>query len=324
MKIVRGLMNVPKMPKGCVLTFGNFDSVHRGHQSIISRVVDVARQQKIPSCLMIFEPQPEEFFRPDICPARLTRLKEKLKIFQSWPIDYVIVLHFNQAMALLSAQQFLEEILLKRIHMRYLIVGEDCRFGANKQGNIDWLQQVSKQFKFTLEISQTLEIQPEGHPHFAQHHSRVSSTLVRQALAEGDLPLVTQLLGRVYSFSGRVVHGDKRGRSFGFPTANIYLHRKKSPLWGVYWVQVGGLDGQVFNGIANVGYRPTVKKNDDSFRRILLEVHLFDFNQTIYGQSLQIEFIKKIRNEQRFESFELLKKQIQIDIEQVRRLILTQ
>lgn len=320
MRLIRGLPQQFTIPNGCVLTFGNFDSVHRGHQAIILRVVELAREQQLPSCVIIFEPQPEEFFRPDDCPARLTCFREKIMLLQALQVDYVAVLYFKYPLALYTAQQFVDDVLVKHFQVQQLVVGEDARFGMDQQGDVNFLMTASRKYGYQLEVHETLLIAADERSSWGASY-RISSSLVRQVLREGYLKLAAQLLGRPYSLSGRVVRGNKLARKLDFPTANIYLHRKKSPVLGVYQVKVRGRNGLSKEGIANIGYRPTVRWLNRSSPMLVLEVHLFDFNQDIYGEHLQVELVRKVRDEHFFDTVSALKKQIELDIKQVKEWI---
>jgi len=297
------------MPRhqGCVATIGNFDGVHLGHQAVIRQVMDKAKELGLPVVVITFEPQPQEFFRPDDVPARLTRFREKLLVLESLFVDRVLCLRFNSQLAGLTADEFVQRILVDGLGVKYLVVGDDFKFGRDRSGDFEYLQSIGPELGF--EVSDTDSFSFAG--------ERVSSTGIRTALEAGDLLLAKQMLGRDYGMCGRVAHGDKRGRTIGFPTANIYLHRKSSPLYGVYSVQLHSkhpqIGGRVVNGIANVGQRPTVGGT-----RTLLEVHLFDFEGDIYGAYVDVTFLQKIRDEHRFESFEALKAQIARDVEQAK------
>lgn len=302
MELIRGAHNLKKEHRGCVVTIGSFDGIHLGHQQLLKKITAQAKQHSLPSCAITFEPQPNEFFHNEV-PPRITRLRGKLIAFKQYGVDRVLCLRFNQALAQLSAQDFVEEILVQGLAAKHIVIGDDFRFGAKRQGDINYLKSVSAQHNFTVESTETFEL----------NGMRVSSTKVREALDAGDLDAAEILLGRRYAMSGRVAHGDKRGRLIGFPTANIFLHRKAVPIRGVYCVQVSGLGGGYINGVANVGNRPTVGGN-----KSLLEVHLFDFNRDIYGEHVHVEFVKKLRDEKKYDSFELLKDQIMKDAEQGR------
>ncbi len=307
MELIRGLQNLKPRHQGCVATIGNFDGVHLGHQAVIRQVMDKAKELGLPVVVITFEPQPQEFFRPEDVPARLTRFREKLLVLESLFVDRVLCLRFNRYLASLTADEFVQRILVNGLGIKYLVVGDDFKFGRDRSGDFEYLQSIGPELGF--EVSDTDSFSFAG--------ERVSSTGIRTALETGDLLLAKQMLGRDYGMCGRVAHGDKRGRTIGFPTANIYLHRKSSPLYGVYSVQLHSkhpqIGGRVVNGIANVGQRPTVGGT-----RTLLEVHLFDFEADIYGAYVDVTFLQKIRDEHRFESFEALKAQIVRDVEQAK------
>lgn len=302
-KIIRGFHNLPASSDGCVATIGNFDGVHLGHQAVLAQLAMKGDVLRLPAVVITFEPQPFEYFVPEKAPARLTRFREKVEALRAFSIQQLCVLRFNQALARMSAEEFIQKLLVDGLNVRYLVVGDDFRFGRHRQGDFAMLQQAGKQQGFQVVNMHT----------FAIEHDRVSSTRIRDALREGDLEMAEKLLGRPYRMSGRVAHGDKRGRQMGFPTANIHLHRCKIPLTGVFAVQLFGLDEEPVNGVANIGIRPTIGGD-----KALLEVHLFDFNRTIYGEHVQVHFLHKIRDEQRFEGLEALIAQIKIDCGQAR------
>jgi riboflavin kinase/FMN adenylyltransferase len=303
MKLIRGLKNFPKLIKPCVLTIGNFDGVHVAHQKILQQVVSAAKKVNGISLVMIFEPTPQEFFLGKKAPARLTSLREKLIQFKSAKIDIVWLLNFNKNIAELSAEQFIQDIVLAKLNLQQLIIGDDFQFGKNRTGDFALLQKFAQQHDFAL--IRTTEITHE--------EGRISSTRIRQLLADGDLTNAAKLLGRPYTITGRVLHGAKRGRQLGFPTANIGLKRNVAPLSGVFAV-IGRPAGRPHMGVANIGTRPTVDGT-----RTLLEVHLFDFNQEIYGQPIEVEFCHKLRPEQRFASLDELKAQIAQDVVDAKR-----
>ena len=303
MELVRGLHNLRPQHRGCAATIGSFDGVHLGHQAVLEKLSDAGRARNLPVTLITFEPQPREYFSPGSTPPRLTRFREKLEALQSCPVDRVVCLRFSDALAALTADEFVQQLLIDGLGVQYLVVGDDFRFGKNRKGNKALLQQSAELHGFQLG---TLE-------DFEMGGQRVSSTRVREALESGDLGTARELLGRPYSMCGRVAHGDKRGRTIGFPTANIFLHRASVPVSGVFAVEMLGIDDAPIAGVANVGTRPTV---DGS--RALLEVHLFDFARDIYGHHVQVRFVKKLREERKFDSFEHLKQQIQLDSGQAR------
>ena len=314
MRLIRGLHNLREQDRGCVATIGNFDGVHLGHRSVFQRLLQRGRELRLPATVITFEPQPLEYFQPDAAPARLTRLREKLSAIHADGIDRVMLLEFGPRLAAMPADVFIEQLLVQGLGVRYLLVGDDFRFGRNRGGDFALLAAAGRQHGFRVENLHTI----------THGEERISSTRVREALEHGDLDQARHLLGRGYAMCGRVTHGDKRGRSIGFPTANLPLHRRVSPLGGVYAVAVQDLDGgrlpaarpahwrhrwgHRWPAVANVGRRPTVNGQD-----VRLEVHLFDFDGDLYGAHLEVEFRLKLRTEQRFASFDALKQQIQRD-----------
>lgn len=298
MKLIRGIHNLSQAPDGCVLTIGNFDGVHRGHQALLQGLRAEGRARNLPVVVMIFEPQPLELFAADKAPARLTRLREKLRYLAESGVDYVLCLRFDRRFAALTAQDFIRELLVKRLNVQFLAVGDDFRFGAGRQGDFLLLQKAGAEFGFDITSTQT----------FCHGGVRISSTAVRQALAEDNLAQAENLLGHPFIISGRVVHGDELGRTIGFPTANLPLRRQVSPVKGVYAVEVAGLGDKPLPGVANIGTRPTV-----AGVRQQLEVHLLDVVMDLYGRHIDVVLRKKIRNEQRFASLDELKAQIARD-----------
>jgi len=302
-QLIRGLYNLaPHIARiqGGVVTIGNFDGVHIGHQQLLASVKKKAEQLKVASIVIIFEPQPLEFFAgPKVTTPRLTRFREKFLALQKAGVDFLIVLPFNQELANLSAQDFIDTVLVYYLKPQEIVVGEDFRFGHKRSGNFTYLKDYAAKFGITVQAMPTFFFEQE----------RVSSTRVRQALTENNLALATQLLGRPYSMQGRVRHGDKVGRNLGFPTANIFLHRHLSPVLGIYTVYVHGLSKIPIAGVANIGTRPAIGGT-----RALLEVHLLDFDQEIYGRYVEIEFCKKLRNEEWYPNLELLKQAISNDV----------
>lgn len=303
MELIRGLHNLRARHRGCAVTIGNFDGVHLGHQAVLGQLAERAAELGLPMAVMIFEPQPQEFFAPETAPARLTRLREKLEALRRYAVERVLCLRFDRALASLTAEEFIQRVLIDGLDVRYLVVGDDFRFGKGRSGDFKLLQEIGERQGFPVVNMHTFAIGGE----------RVSSTRVRDALAQGDLETAGALLGRPYRMSGRVAHGEQRGRSIGFPTANIHLHRDKTPLQGVYAVELFGLEHEPLPGIANLGRRPTVDGT-----RLQLEVHLFDFDQDIYGRNVHVNFLQRIRDERKFESFDALREQIVRDAEQAR------
>ncbi|HEC83979.1 MAG: bifunctional riboflavin kinase/FAD synthetase [Candidatus Parabeggiatoa sp. nov. 2] len=299
MEFIRNLSQLRPRHQGCVATIGNFDGLHLGHQAVLQQLIAKANQLQLPTLVTIFEPQPQEFFAPDTAPARLTRRREKLIAMRRYGVDRVLCLRFDAQFAALSAEAFIQQVLVKGLGVRHLVVGDDFRFGQGRSGNFAALQQAGKHYGFAVESQHT----------FLMGGERVSSTRVRQALMQGDMQGANELLGRPFTLWGRVRYGQQRGRSIGFPTANIFLHRPVSPLNGVFAVYLHGFTKKPLAGVANLGTRPTV---DGS--QLLLEVHLFGFKETIYGHSVEVEFVRKLRDEQRFASIEALKQQIDIDV----------
>lgn len=297
--LIRSLARVPAKAKGGVLSIGNFDGVHRGHQALIQAVQTKASALNAPSIILTFEPHPFEFFAGDaLTIPRLTRFREKFSLLAANGVENIVVLAFNQQLAQLSAADFLLKII-EALKPRHVIVGDDFRFGFKRQGNFKLLSDFGRQYDFGTEALKTVLIENE----------RVSSTRIRDALAVGDLERAQILLGRTYSMTGKVRRGDQRGRQLGFPTANIYLHRKLTPLKGVYTVYVHGVGPVPIPGVANIGVRPTVDGT-----RSLLEVHLLNFNEDIYGRHVMVSFCQKLRDEARYASLELLKEQITKDV----------
>lgn len=290
-------------PGGCVVTIGNFDGVHCGHQALLQRLTAQAHALNLPALVMTFEPQPPEFFCRGKPVPRLTRLREKLYYLHQTGVEKVWVLRFNGALAVLTAEDFIKAVLCARLHLKHLIVGEDFRFGHGRCGDVALLKKAGQQYGFTVEIMPSVQIAGE----------RVSSTRVRQALRIADHTLAEQLLGRPYCMLGRVVYGNQLGRTLGFPTANIYLHRQETPVKGIYVVRLHGVAKKALPGVANVGIRPTIGGT-----RTLLEVHVFDFAQTLYGRQVKVEFCKKLREEEWFSDLDLLKKQMCQDAAQAR------
>lgn len=301
MRLIRGLNHLEPLHDGCVLTIGNFDGLHLGHQRVIERLAEHGRCLQLPTVAMIFEPQPLEYFLGDHAPSRLTRLREKVIQFAKLPIDELLVLPFNRVLADYDADHFILDILLNKLNIKHLVVGDDFHFGKARRGNFALLQHRGQEFGFSVESTDSFEL--DG--------LRISSTLIRDALGEGDLVQAKTLLGRDYSVCGRVAHGDKRGRELGFPTANLQMFRKNSPLVGVFAVTMTGLGGCELRGVANLGNRPTFEGGG----KAVLETHLFDFNRDIYGHYVEVHFKAKLRDEVRFESLAALKSQIQRDIE---------
>jgi riboflavin kinase/FMN adenylyltransferase len=290
------------------LTIGNFDGVHLGHQAMLSRLKDAAHRLGLPACVMTFEPHPREFFAPDQAPTRLTSLREKLQLLAQSEVDCVHVCRFNYDFARISAEEFITRILNQELSVRWLLVGDDFRFGARRAGDLTMLQTFATENGFAVEVMPGVIIEDQ----------RVSSTAIRQALAGGDLNSARKLLGRAYSISGRVIDGDKLGKQIGFPTANIQLKHNRPPLSGIFAVAVRGAirssPATELPGVASLGVRPTVHENG----KPVLEVHLFDFNQEIYGHHLQVDFLHKLRDEEKYADLDTLILQIKKDVAQAK------
>ncbi|MCK9283370.1 MAG: bifunctional riboflavin kinase/FAD synthetase [Rhodocyclaceae bacterium] len=302
---MRFFLGVPPQAIGpTTLTIGNFDGVHLGHRAMLDALKKKAVEQGLPVAVLTFEPHPRELFAPDQAPPRLTSLREKLELLKDAGVDFVYLYHFTRKSSSLSAEEFIAEILVKGLSVRHLIVGDDFRFGKGRSGDFALLAANGARHGFTVEALPTISLDDV----------RVSSSAVRDALLADDLDLAARLLGRPYSIAGRVVHGDKIGRVLGFHTANVQLKRKRLPLSGVFAVRVSGLDGERLHGVANIGVRPTLTAG----MKPVLEVHLLDFGCDIYGAHLDVHFLHKIRNEQRFESREALQAQIAADVEATR------
>ncbi len=308
MRLIRGLHNLRSQDRGCVATIGNFDGVHLGHRAVFQRLLARGRELGLPATVITFEPQPMEFFAPDRAPARLTRLREKLKAIRECGIERVMLLEFGPRLAAMEAREFVRRLLLDGLGVRFLLVGDDFRFGRGRTGDYELLRAMGIEAAAGGEGFEVEDLHTITHA-----EERVSSTRIREALDRGDLEQARHLLGRPYRMQGRVGHGDKRGRSIGFPTANVDLHRRVSPVLGVYAVVVFGLGPDPLPGVANIGTRPTVDGRD--FR---LEVHLFDFDRDIYGTHVEVELRLKLRDEKRFGSFDELKQQIRCDADSAR------
>jgi riboflavin kinase/FMN adenylyltransferase len=273
------------------LAIGNFDGMHLGHQTLLKRLIEVAQTKNLTPAVMTFEPHPREFFTPLNAPSRLCNLREKLEYFIEAGVQKTFVCAFNQRFSAISAQAFMDEILRKKLQVNTILVGEDFRFGAKRAGTVNDLK------------SNGFDLVDFAPVNFA--NERISSTRVRDALSYGNLQLASELLGRPYSISGKVVHGAKRGRELGFPTANIYIKHERPALTGVYAVKLDGL-----NAVANLGVRPTIA----GVPKLLLEVHILDFNKDLYGNHVHVAFLHKIRDEMKFNGLDALKAQIAQDI----------
>ncbi len=302
MELIRGLHNLRDRHRGCVLTIGKFDGVHEGHKAVLKNVLEKARELDLPATVMVFEPQPEEVFTPDRAPARLSTLAEKYRLLKQQGVDRLLCVRFNKAFASQQADIFVQELLVNKLGVQFLVVGDDFRFGKGRQGDFTMLKEAGQESGFEVVSTQSFRVDDR----------RISSTAVRQALNDGAFDKAASMLGRPFSITGRVVHGEKNGRTIGFPTANVLLKRFRTPLKGVFAVTVNYRQC-VWHGVANVGTRPTLNGE-----QVQLEVHIFNVNADLYGQTIEVTPRLKIRDEKKFDSFEALKQQIQNDAQVAR------
>lgn len=311
MELIRGLHNLRPRHHGSVVTIGNFDGVHLGHQAILRSLHEAGARLGLPDTVMIFEPQPQEFFQGAAAPARLLHWRDKVDALAAAGVARVLCVRFNAAFRALTARQFIDELLVKGLGCRHLVIGDDFRFGCDRSGDFALLQAAGMEQGFSVEGTPTIEVDGE----------RVSSTRIRAALKAADFTLAARLLGRPYGVSGHVVHGDKLGRTLGVPTANVRAQRQVSPLAGIYAVTVrsavaGGkaVPGLPAYGACSVGRRPTVNGLDERF-----ETYLLDFDGDLYGHRIHIDFHHKIRDELKFDSLDALKVAMGNDIAGTRR-----
>ena len=297
----------PRAARPNAVTIGNFDGVHFGHQAMLARLTARAASVGALPTVLTFEPHPREIFTPQEAPTRLTSLREKLEILRGLGVAHVHVCRFNRQFAALTAEDFVALILVEGLKARYVLVGDDFRFGARRAGDLALLKRLGGEYGFEAEGLHTVETAGQ----------RASSTAVREALAGGDMALAAQLLGRPYSISGRVVGGDRLGRSIGYPTANIQLKHNRPPVAGIFAVRVQGLERPDWPGVASLGPRPTIHANG----KPTLEVHLFDFDRSIYREHLRVEFLHKLREEAKFPNLDALIVQIDRDARQARELL---
>jgi riboflavin kinase/FMN adenylyltransferase len=306
MELVRGSHNISNAGRGCVLTVGNYDGVHLGHQRMIGVLKARAAELRCPATVLVFEPSSKEFIDPQGAPPRLTRWREKVVALSALGVERLVTLRFDDHMRAMTPQCFVDELIVAALGTRHMVVGDDFRYGCNAGGTIESLRAAGQARGFGVE-----QIAP-----FALDTVRVSSTAVRERLERGDCSAAARLLGRRYRMMGRVVRGAELGRTLGFPTANLRLMRRKSPLWGVFAVRVFGVEAQPLRGVASLGTRPTVNGSD-----ALLEVHVFDFAGDLYGRLIEVEFIAKLRDEVKFGSIDALVGQMKIDAAQARDLL---
>jgi riboflavin kinase / FMN adenylyltransferase len=306
MELVRGLHNLSRRHRGCVLTVGNYDGVHLGHQQMIGVLKARAAELRSAATVLVFEPSSKEFIDPDGAPPRLTRWREKFLALAAQGVERLVTLRFDECMRAMTPQCFVDELIVERLGTRHMVVGDDFRYGSNAGGTIESLRAAGQTHGFGVE-----QMAP-----FVFDGVRVSSTVVRERLEIADYAGAARLLGRPYRMTGRVVHGRRLGRTLGFPTANLRLMRRKSPVWGILAVRAYGIDSRPLPGVASLGTRPTVNGTEP-----LLEVHVFDFSGDLYGRAIEVEFVAKLRDEVKFDSLDAMKAQMKIDGAQARDLL---
>jgi riboflavin kinase/FMN adenylyltransferase len=306
MELVRGSHNISNAGRGCVLTVGNYDGVHLGHQRMIGVLKARAAELRCPATVLVFEPSSKEFIDPEGAPPRLTRWREKVVALSAQGVERLVTLRFDDHMRAMTPQCFVDELIVTALRTRHLVVGDDFRYGSNAGGTIESLKAAGQARGFGVE-----QIAP-----FVLDTVRVSSTAVRERLERGDCSGAARLLGRRYRMMGRVVRGAELGRTLGFPTANLRLMRRKSPLWGVFAVRVFGIESWPLGGVASLGTRPTVNGSEP-----LLEVYVFDFAGDLYGRAIEVEFIAKLRDEVKFGAIDAMVEQMKIDAAQARDLL---
>lgn len=304
-QFIRGLHNILPQHRHCVATIGSFDGVHLGHRAILDQLLDNASKYQASSVAIIFEPQPAEYFSGEQAPARLMRLREKITALLGAGVSHVLCLPFNRHLCNLTAQQFINQVLVDGLAIRSLVVGDDFCFGKGRQGNFQLLKQAGEKYGFSVYDTQTCEYLDQ----------RISSTRIRKMLEAGNLDVAATLLGRPFQIEGRVIRGQQLGQKIGVPTANVNLHRYRAPLSGVFVVEVARENTeQWLPAVANVGVRPTI----GDLVKPVLEVHLLDFNDNLYGERIRVLFRSKVREEQKFSSVDEMLKQIHMDIKDAR------
>ncbi len=297
----------PILPSGCVATIGVFDGVHVGHQRILRRVLDEARRRGLESLVLTFEPTPREYFASASPPARLTRFRERFTLLAAMGLDWVYCPRFDAQFESLEPDAFVEQLLVRKLRVKHLVVGDDFHFARRRAGTLADLQAAGPRGGFMVEQVQSVIV--DG--------VRVSSTAVREALAAGDMERARRLLGRYYAMTGRVIRGRNLGRQLGMPTANVALSRRLSPVMGIFAVRVGGLEPALVPGVASVGTRPTIEGVEP-----LLEVHVFDFDREIYGRHIEVHFVARLRDELKFPDLPSLQRQMQLDADAARRILM--
>ncbi|MBT8525304.1 bifunctional riboflavin kinase/FAD synthetase [Polynucleobacter paneuropaeus] len=307
MNVFRGPTQFSAGP-ACALTIGNFDGVHRGHRALLKQLKDGAKEKDLVSCVMTFEPHPKEFFSPEQAPPRILNLRDKLCAFSEVGVDRVVVEHFDNAFAKLTPEEFVSEILVKRLNAKWILIGDDFCYGAKRAGNFASLKAAGDRLGF--EVSSIATVLEDG--------ERISSSALRDALASGDMQLAAKLLGRPYGISGHVIHGQKLGRELGFPTLNLavanHLHHRKPATSGIFVAQVHGLSDKPLPAVSSLGVRPTVEDEG----RVLLETHVFDYDQDAYGKVVTVELLEKIRDEEKYSNLNTLTHAIAADAQHAR------
>ena len=306
MQLIRGIHNLRERHRGSVVTIGNYDGVHRGHQHLLAAVREKARALGLPATVVTFEPTPREYFEGEAAPSRLMRLREKVEALPLYGIDRAVILRFDRRMQNISAQEFVDRLLVGGLGTRHLVVGHDFHFARKREGNIETLREQGARHGFSVEEVGRFVVDGE----------RVSSSLVREALGRGDLQRAQSLLGRPYRIAGRVRRGQQLGRKLGYPTANLALHRKVVPLWGIFAVRVSGAGLVDHPAVVSLGTRPTINGTDP-----LLEVHVFEFDGDLYGKCLDVDFVQRLRDERKFESLDALVEQMHKDAAQARAVL---
>jgi riboflavin kinase/FMN adenylyltransferase len=307
MELIRGLINLHGRQRGCAVTIGTYDGVHLGHQALLGRLKEHAAQLGVPTVVLTFEPTPREYLAPNAPPARLTSLRERWRILEGMDLDALLLLRFGEGLRNLSGEAF-AALLARDVGARAVVVGHDFRFGCNGEATAPMLVDAGKRLGFAVDVVPPVTL--EG--------ARVSSSGVREALDRSDFALAERWLGRPYSMRGRVVHGQRLGRDLGFPTANLRIERRRTPLKGIFAVRVHGVEAIPLRGVASLGTRPTV-----GGVQTLLEVHVFDFSADLYGREIEVEFVAKLRDEENYPTLEALVAQIHRDVAEARRILST-
>ena len=305
MELIRGLVNLHERQRGCVVTIGTFDGIHLGHQALLQRLEEHAARLCAPTVVLTFEPTPREYLAPDSPPARLTSFRERWRVLGSLGLELLLLLRFGESLRNLSGEDF-AHLLARRVGARAVVVGHDFRFGCNGEATAPMLAEAGKRLGFEVDVV----------PPVMLDGARVSSSGVREALRRGDFGLAAHWLGRPYSMRGRVVHGQRLGRDLGFPTANLRIERRRTPLQGIFAVRVHGVGTEPLQAVASLGTRPTV-----GGVHTLLEVHVFDFSADLYGREIEVEFVAKLRDEENFPTLDALVAQIHRDAAEARRIL---